>query len=442
MERTSVADCVSKVGETVFLQGFAENVRLMGKVAFVDLRDRTGKIQCVIVQKGNENYSEEVKNTTIESVIELTGIIKARPQNQIVSDSITGGIELEISEFKVLSRAEALPIQVNDKGQNEAEQDIRLDYRWLDLRKPNKLLVFEIWTYLEKVMRNYVLEKNFIEIKSPKLLGAPSESGAEVFEVEYFEGKAYLAQSPQFYKQMAMAAGFEKVFEIGPAFRAENSLTIRHMTEFTSYDFEFSYIKSFQDVIKFEEEMLRYVFEKVGEKYGKVIKGVYGVDFTIPTTPFPQIELAEVKKILASKGIASEKDWDLSSEEERELGKYIKEKYNHDFVFLIQYPEKGRAFYHMRDENGFAQGFDLVYKGLEITTGAQREHRYDVLMSQAKLRGMNTENLKFYLDFFRFGCPPHGGLAIGPSRLIMKMLGLENIREAVFLFRNPKRLNP
>jgi len=436
MERTYVNQLTDRVGELVRIVGFAENQREMGKITFVDLRDITGKVQCVGYQLMND--------VTMESVIEIIGEVKQRPEKMINAQVQNGSIEIEVQEYKLLSKAEGLPIMVNAKASNEAEVDVRLDYRWIELRKPEKLLIFKVWTELERAFMEYWTSNGYIEIHSPKLLGAPSESGAEVFEVNYFDRTAYLAQSPQFYKQMAMAAGFEKVFEIGSVFRAENSNTIRHTTEFTGYDAEISYIDSHYQIMEEEEKMLVFALTKVQEKYGEEIKRVLGIELNIPTVPFPKITMAQAKEVLGKLGIKSEKGGDLSSEEERELGNYVKKEFNHDFVFVTDYPIDVRPFYHMRheDDPNLTKSFDLMYKGLEITTGAIREHRYDILVKQAKEKGMNLENIQFYLDFFRYGMPPHGGLGMGPSRLVMKLLNLESIREAMFLFRNPRRLNP
>jgi len=442
MERIYIKNLNELIGTTVKVVGFAESQREQSsKLTFIDLRDITGKVQCVAF---NLEGTENMRDVTMESVIEITGEVKARPEKMFKAEQPNGAIEIEVKAYKVLSRAEGLPVLVNARSNNEAEADTRMDYRWLDLRKPEKLLTFKVWTELERAFVEYWTENNYIEIHSPKILGAPSESGAEVFEVKYFDRVAYLAQSPQFYKQMAMAAGFEKVFEIGSVFRAENSNTIRHTTEFTGYDAEISYIDSHFDVMAEEEKLLAFCIQKVVEKYGEEIKSTFGVELIVPTIPFPKMSMVEAKAVLAKLGIKSEKEGDLSSEEERELGKYVETELHHEFVFVTDYPIDIRPFYHMRHEDNpkLTKSFDLMYKGIEITTGAQREHRYEKLVEQAKEKGMNQENIQFYLDFFKFGMPPHGGFGMGPSRLLMKMLGLESIRESMFVFRNPRRLNP
>jgi aspartyl-tRNA synthetase len=285
---------------------------------------------------------------------------------------------------------------------------------------------------------------NYIEIHSPKLIGAPSESGAEVFEVKYFERKAYLAQSPQFYKQMAMAAGFEKVFEVGPVFRAEPSFTSRHATEFTGYDAEISYIQSHYDVMAEEENIIVHALQKVKKEYGKEIAKTFGREVVVPATPFPKISMKKAKEILAGLKVSSEKAGDLSPEEERKICEYVKEKEGHEFVFVTEYPVAIRPFYHMHDEKdpSLTKSFDLLWNGIEVTTGAQREHRYDVLVAQAKEKGMKLNTIQFYLNFFKYGCPPHGGYGMGPNRMLMKLLGIENVREAMFMYRGVKRLEP
>ena len=282
-----------------------------------------------------------------------------------------------------------------------------------------------------------------MEIHTPKLIGAASESGADVFEVKYFDRKAYLAQSPQFYKQMAMASGFERIFEVGPVFRAEKSFTSKHTTEFSGFDLEFSYIESFRDVMKMEEELLTYALAKVKEAYGEDIERVFGVPVIVPTTPFPVIKLAdlyaELEKEFGYKCPDGEAG-DLTTEAEHLSYEWVKKKYGHEFLFITDYSAEKRAFYHMRDENGVPQGYDLIWRGVEITTGAQREHRYDVLQAQAREKGLD-EDVKFYLEFFKYGCPPHGGFGLGIDRLTMLLLGL-TIKEAMFIFRGPNRLTP
>lgn len=293
-------------------------------------------------------------------------------------------------------------------------------------------------------MRRFWEQNRFIEIHSPKLLATASESGAELFKLPYFDTTACLAQSPQFYKQMAMAAGFDRVFEVGPVFRANPSFTSRHDTEFTSVDMEVAWIESHEDVMALEERWIVEILTHVSVLHGDRVREIFGMDIVIPQLPFPRITLADARDILASRGhVIGHKD-DLDPQGERMLAAYVKEKFGHEFVFVTEYPTSVRPFYHMRSEHGpsVTKSFDLLWKGLEITTGAQREHRHDVLREQAKEKGMHLEPLEDYLNFFRFGCPPHGGMGVGLTRLLMVMLDRSNVREVTYLYRGPNRLRP
>ena len=411
------------------IQGFVHALRVQSKIIFVIVRNLKGLTQVVVTAENPE--FETAKNLSLESVVRVTGEMKDAPQ-------APGGSEMHPTKIEMLSRAEPeLPIPVVVKGGEETELPIRLDYRWLDLRKPEKAKIFKVWTEFEKGWRKYWDENNFIQLYPPALMSMPSESGAEVFEVNYFDRKAYLAQSPQFYKQMAMAAGFEKVFMVSPVFRAEESFTTRHITEFTGWDFEISYIESHHDVMDAEEGMIVAGFKQLLEKFPDL-------SIKIPTRPFPRITMMETKKILKSLDVSSPDEHDLSPEEERAISEYVLKEHNHEFVFIADYHKSKSAFYHMRLEEGSdrSRRADLLYRGIEVTTLAQREHRPEILEKQAKEKGMDLEALKDYLNFFRYGCPPHGGAGIGPGRFIMKILDLPNVREATFLPRDVKRLNP
>lgn len=417
------------LGESVTIVGFVHAIRNQGKIGFIRIRDRFGSVQCVVL-KNHEAAFAALETLSLESVVKVTGLAKEAPP-------VPEKVEIEAESIEILSAAEPeLPIPVvTEKGGGESDVTLRFDWRWLDLRLTDKQNIFKVWTALEKGFRTVYEKEGFTQIYAPAFMNAPSESGAEVFEVNYFDRKAYLAQSPQFYKQMAMAAGFERVFMTGPVFRAELSYTTRHMTEFTGWDFEMSYIDSHHDVMDMEEKLLI-------EGLTQVKKDVLS-EIEIPTSPFPRISLAEAKDKLKKVGITSEKKGDLSPDEERGIYRLIKEETGSDFVWIIDYPPENRAFYHMRDDKtGLTKGFDLLYKGVEVTTGAQREHRVDVLIKQAKEKGLTEEGLGDYLKFFRYGCPPHGGVGMGPGRMIMQILGLESVKEATFLPRDVKRLKP
>lgn len=424
-------------GSRATIEGWVHAVRNQGKILFVVVRNEYGLFQGVTLKKDEAIFTTG-KELTDESVIQMSGVIqlqKAAPQ----------GVELFLDSIVVLSKADAqLPIPISEHAENEADLQNRLDWRWIDLRHDNKRLIFETWTTMEQAARNYWVDNGFIEIHSPKLLGTPSEGSAELFELDYFGKKAYLAQSPQFFKQMAMASGFGKVFEVGPVFRANPSFTSRHDTEFTGYDMEISFIESHHDVMDEEERWLEAMIRAVKEKHAEATKEAYGREIIVPALPFPRIPLLEAKELLKERGVSSEKPDDLSPEEERTLSEIVKEKHGHEFVFVTEYPVSARPFYHMRHEEDdtLTKSFDLLWNGIEITTGAQREHRYDQLIQQAKEKGLSYESLEFYFNFFKYGCPPHGGLGLSPSRLLMKLLDIPNVREVTYLYRGPKRLVP
>jgi len=289
-------------------------------------------------------------------------------------------------------------------------------------------------------MREFAYAGGCTEMHTPKLMGTASESGAEVFELGYFGRSAYLAQSPQFYKQMAIAAGVDRVFEVGPVFRAEPSFTSRHSTEFTGVDAELAWITGVEDVMDFEERMLAHALGTVAGEHGAAIRELYGTEVVVPAVPFPRITLAAAHDILGRSGERA----DLDPAGERAIAAHVAERTGHEFVFVTEYPASVRPFYHMRPagQQQLTCSFDLLWQGLEITTGAQREHRYDVLVRQAAEKGLSTEPMRDYLECFRYGCPPHGGFGLGLGRLLMVLLGLESIREAMFLFRGPNRLTP
>jgi nondiscriminating aspartyl-tRNA synthetase len=437
MSRIHISQAFDHAGQSVQFSGFVETIRKQGGIIFVILRDITGTIQAIVLKSNTDAFST-LSSLSLESVVTLSGTLASNSQ-------APGGIELVIDTIKVLSVAEPeLPIPVDQKGESETNLDTRLDWRQLDLRKPRNSLIFKIWTLMDQIYTNHLTGQGFIQIHSPKLMNTPSESGAELFTLDYFGKPAYLSQSPQFYKQMAMASGFEKIFEIGSVFRADPSFTPRHGTEFIGYDLEVSYIESHHDIMTLEENLLVDIISQVSDKYGPEIKTLFGRDLPIPQTPFPRITFAKAKQVLAERGIKSDKPADMTQEEETELSKYILEEYGHEFVFVIDYPVAGRPFYHMRhpDDDSLTKSFDLLWSGLEITTGAQREHRYEVLKSQATDKGLNLQPINDYLNFFRYGCPPHGGFGAGPSRIIMKILGLDNIREATYIYRGVKRITP
>jgi len=440
MNRTPIGSLSGHINEVVTIQGWLQTLRDQKKMQFLILRDRTGLVQVANYRPDNPELGDLISGLGTESALTVTGKVVENPVVKL------GGLEIQLQDLQVENDADTpLPFDPFDE-ENMPAIDFRMDWRYLDLRRKQNLLFFQVESALEHAMREFWLKENFIEIHSPKIMGSPSESGAELFEVDYFEGKAYLAQSPQFYKQMAMAAGFERVFEVGPVFRADPSFTSRHMTEFTGLDMEMSWIETHEDVLAFTERWMQYSYQQVKEQYDDQIKEVFGVDIEVPEVPFPRMTMAEAYKILKDQGyqLPPERKGDLDPGGERAIADYVKKEYNHDFLYVIDWPISVRPFYHMRhpDNQELTRSFDLIAGGLEIATGAQREHRYEVLKTQALEKGLGLENIQFYLDFFRFGCPPHGGFGMGLSRLMMVLLKLSNIRESVYLFRGPNRLNP
>jgi len=430
MERTYIKDLKEFVGEEVCIKGSIDTIRDQNKIVFLLLRDITGVIQTVVLS--DSSAFGAVKNLDEESVISLKGLVKEEKQ-------APSGFEIETKEIEVLSVSDPnLPIPVNTKkGGEETNIATRFDYRWIDIRKPEKAKIFKVWTELERGLRKYYEKAGYIQVYTPSFMNTSSESGAEVFEVNYFDKKAYLAQSPQFYKQMAISGGLDRVFMTGPVFRAEQSFTTRHLTEFTGWDFEIGFIESHHDVMDEEEEMIISAITQLKEKLPEV-------NIEVPKAPFPRISLEEAKEKLKASGVEGTKDDDLEPEEERKIGEIVKKETGSDFVFITDYPISIRPFYHMRHGNNpkLTKSADLLFRGLEITTLAQREHRIDILKKQAEEKNMNLKDLEHYFNFFKYGCPPHGGGGIGGNRFVMKVLGLENVREATYLPRDVNRLIP
>jgi nondiscriminating aspartyl-tRNA synthetase len=423
------------VGEQVTVRGWVQTVRDQKSMQFVIVRDESGLAQAVLrKQDPPSELNEAISALTVESAVSVIGTAVADERVKL------GGLELKLEGLEVDSPAEPeVPIAA------DSALDKRIDWRYLDLRRPDRRLIFRVQSTAEHAMRELWREEGFIELHTPKLMASASESGAELFHVDYFEGDAYLAQSPQFYKQMAMAAGFGKVFEVGPVFRANPSFTSRHDTEFTSVDVEISWIDSHEDVMAFEERWLAHVLAAVKEAHGEAIEETFGTELVVPTLPFPRVTLEDAKQMLRDAGHdAPGPGHDLDPPSERAFSALIKEQHGHEFAFVTDYPTTVRPFYHMRnpEDPTLTRSFDLLWRGIELTTGAQREHRYEQLLAQAADKKVDVEPIQYYLNFFRFGAPPHGGFGFGLTRLLMQMLGQENVREVTFLYRGPHRLEP
>ncbi|MFJ6653703.1 aspartate--tRNA(Asn) ligase [Microbacterium sp. NPDC091313] len=444
-ERVLVKQLQASPDGPVTVSGWVETVRDQKKVQFVILRDESGAVQLVnpATRPTEEPSDQDVAALALtQSISALSTGTFLTVRGELKHDERVklGGVEIKVGSLEIA--AEALPETpiAADSG-----LDKRMDWRFLDLRQARNSLIFRVQTTLEHAMRTYWIERDYIEIHSPKLMSSPSESNAELFSMEYFEDKtAYLAQSPQHFKQMAQSAGFGRIFEIGDVFRADPSFTSRHATEFTSVDAEISWIDSHEDVARMQEELLQFAIQAVKDKHGDEIQDLFGVEVAVPTLPFPRIPLAEARRIVKERGYEIPRtDGDLDPEGERQIAAHVAEEFGHQFVFVTDYHPEIRPFYHMRDpETGLTKSYDLLFNGVEITTGAQREHRVRVLEEQAVEKGLDLAGLEHYLDFFRYGTPPHGGFGMGLARVLMLLLGESSIREVTFLFRGPTRLAP
>lgn len=434
-KRNSLKEINPKIfGKEVVVAGFIKRIRNLGDdLKFLIITDSTGEIQLTF----RSNACKKIR-----AVDEMTPHTFIVAKGRATKGFSKKGREVEVNDFYLLGDiARPLPIDIENPQTGLSK---RLDFRWIDLRNIKHRFPLVLVSEFVRYCREFFYKNDFIEIFSPKLTGAPTESGAEVFTVPYFDKVAYLAQSPQFYKQMAICSGFEKVFEIAPVFRANPSFTTRHDTEFTSLDVEIGYISSHHDVMDWEERMLNYAFKNLKERWEEKIRNYYNLEIDLPEK-IPRIKMEEAYEIVGKNNI--KENGDLKPEGERKIWEYVKESYDNNFVFITDFPYTSRPFYHMKgkpmkDGKETTKSFDLIYKGIEITTGVQREHRYHILLNQAKEKGLNVENLRYYLDFFKYGAPPMGGWGLSPTRVIMALIGAKNVREVTFLPRDPKRLFP
>jgi nondiscriminating aspartyl-tRNA synthetase len=432
VRRTLACEVPKKIGETVFLQGWVNNLRPLGKLCFIVLRDRSGLIQTVLYDR-----PDLVKDLREEAVIELTG--RVRPDARAPH-----GCEVAVHELKIIrTPVEPLPIQVNRPHRVlNTKLETLLAHRVLSLRNPEIAAIFTVQAELVHGFREFLTHEGFLEVHTPKIVASGTEGGTELFPVQYFERTAYLAQSPQFYKQMLVGAGFERVFEVGPVYRAEPHSTTRHLNEYISLDIEMGFIESEQDLLALEARLLRHMFARVRERCAREL-AIYGA--TVPDVPerIPQITFADAQKILQEQ-FNKHTLGDLDPESERLLCRYAQEELGSELLFVTHYPKEKRPMYAMPDpENpALTRSFDLLYKGVEITTGGQRIHEYERLVESMRGRGLDPANFEFYLEVFKYGMPPHGGFAIGAERLTMQLLNLSNVREASFFPRDRTRLTP
>ena len=422
----------SRIGTEVRVRGAVHTIRDMGELSFVVLRKRDGLLQCIF-EEGTTNYA--VKDLREEMAVEISGVLEedARAPH---------GIEIRAREVKVFGRPyEAPPLPIGKWKLNTSLEE-KLNYRSTALRNVRERAKFRIQEGIVRGFRDFLYSQHFTEIHTPKIGSKGAEGGSNVFKLDYFHRPAVLAQSPQFYKQM-MVGVFERVFETAPVFRAEKHNTKRHLNEYTSLDFEMGYISGFEDIMKMETGFLQYTMKLLSEEYAEELR-ILGV--TLPKTEqIPMVRFDRAKELVAEKYNRKIRNpYDLEPEEESLIGQYFKEEYDADFVFVTHYPSKKRPFYAMDDpaDPTFTLSFDLLFHGLEITTGGQRIHDYQQLLDKIEARGMTTEGMEQYLDTFKYGMPPHGGLGIGMERLTMKLLGEENVREATLFPRDLSRLEP
>lgn len=437
MERTFINDITDNLHDKeIVLKGWIHDLRDLAKIKFLLLRDWSGIIQLVIPKA---EVSEDVFNLklTPETAIEIKGVVNAKAQAK-------SGKEILVKDMKILSDAETLPIQVFEKDKAIiTDLSKRLDNRCLDLRKPINKAIFRVQSALLEGMRGCLLKKGFMQVFTPCIMGVPSESGSEVFNIGYFEKTAFLRQDPQLHRQLTIAGGMEKIFDIGPAWRAEKSHTTKHLCEHRVIAVEFAFLNDEIDTMRIEEEMIISAFKNVKEKCKEDLE-LLGVELKIPKAPFPELRFPEIYDILEKAGKKLEFGQDLDSEADQVLWEYVKKKYDSEFYFFNRFPSQIKPFYVMfvDDEPNHARSVDLNYRGVELSSGGQREHRYQKILENMKKKDMETESVEWFTKFFKYGVPPHGGFAIGIERLTMTLLGLENIREGVLFPRDPERVTP
>ena len=432
MERTLVIDTVKKVGEKICLEGWANTVRDHGKITFIDLRDRSGIVQCV---------GQNLERVAQESVIEIEGVVAKRPEKLINNKIKTGEIEIQIESLKILSSAAELPFDIGTEDLN-LDLPILLDNRSLTLRHPKQQAIFKVQAVIVEAFRKALLEKEFVEFQAPSIISSGPEGGAEVFKVNYFDHDAYLSQSPQLYKSLLVGI-FERVFSVNQIFRAEPSVTTRHLTEATSLDAEFGFIDSWKDVMEMQEYVIRYIFSEV-EKKCKDELALFGATLPKLSDKIPVLKLREAQEIIfkrTSRDCRTEKD--LAPEDEREICKWAAEEKGSELVFISHFPTKKKPFYVKPDPENPEYGFsvDLLGRGVEWSSGGQRLNDYQEIKEHIKDWGLKEQDVELYLQSFKYGVPPLGGFALGVERMTMHILGLKNIREASLFPRDMERID-
>lgn len=439
MERTLIRETPGKVGEEVQLSGWVSVRRDHGKLVFLDVRDRSGSVQAVVLPQHAEVYAavQAVRN---ETVVSIHGKVNERPANAKKEGDVTGGVEIEVLELTVVAKAaEELPIDLS-QTELDLNLDTLLNNRTVALRHRKIQAIFKLYSLLLEGYDAACRTEEFVEIKTPKILSAATEGGANFFKIKYFDREAYLAQSPQFYKQAA-ASAFERVFEIGSVFRAEPHFTTRHVNEYVGLDGEMAFINGVEEVMMTLEKIILATLAHVGSQ-GKEFLDLYS-QVAPPQMAIPRIRLSEALEILEKEYGKTVENEDIDGEGERMICEYVSKTYGSDFVFLTHYPIHLRPFYSMPSADGkYTETFDLLFRGVEIASGGQRIHDYQMLVDSIRRKGLEPESFKDYLDIFRYGAPAHGGWGLGSERIIQKLLGLGSIKEALLYPRDVKRLAP
>ncbi len=432
MQRTLVLESIEKIGKLVKLQGWVDTVRDHGKITFIDLRDRTGIIQCV---------GSNLEKVTNESVVEIIGKVVERPEKLVNPDIETGKVELQIEKMVVVSPAEELPFDMSKDDLN-LELPTLLDYRSLTLRHRKIKAIFRVQEVVIDAFRRALQAKEFMEFQAPSIISSAPEGGAEIFEIEYFGHKTYLAQSPQLYKSLLVSI-FERVFSVNKVFRAEPSVTTRHLTEIVSLDAEFGFIEDYMEVKEMAEYTIKFILDEVSKKCAKELE-MWGATIPPVSKSIPIIKLRDAQKIIFERtGRDCRNEKDFAPEDEREICRWSKEVHGSDLVFVSHYPTKYRPFYTYPDPDDpeFNMGFDLIGRGTEWMTGGRRIHDYKILLDHVKEWKITPENIELYLQAYKYGMPPLGGFAFGAERITMHILGLKNVREASLFPRDMERVD-
>ena len=437
MTRTYIKDLKDNFDKEVQIAGWVNIRRDHGKLIFIDLRDRTGMVQMVALPNHKE-ASEIANKIRPEWVIEVKGKVNKRPEKMVNENELNGELEIEILEIKIISEAQELPFERD----TELNLDTYFDYMPLTLRTKEKQAIFKVQSVIVQAFRNFLVSEEFVEVQSPKIIGADAEGGAGVFEVDYFGNKAYLATSPQFYKQI-MVGVFERVFMTGNVFRAEKHSTTRHINEYTSLDFEMGFIEDHLDIMKMENKLLQFVVKELKNKCQKEFD-LLEAEIPEVVDEIPYMKLKEAQEIIKENfGEDCVGESDLEPQHERGLCEYAKKEFNSDFIFVTHYPTEKRPMYTYEDESdkGFTKSFDLLFRGIEITTGGQRVHKYEDLVKALEKKGLDPEKFSFYLQSFKYGMPTHGGIGMGLEILTAKLLGIKNIKEATLFQREINRID-